>query len=151
MFRSVLASRASEDQGGGSAQGLNRMGAGMGGGSGQFEAIEGPGRSGRCSGGQTEMGEDLGSHAGMLDGGDDLQDATVLEAVLDVDLEHSFTKALPGFRPSGRRSPFKTAPSGFVSSWTQLMEAGAAGGGTSAWSAEGGIGVDRHVRNDVGA
>ena len=126
MFRSVLASRASEGQGGGSAQGLNRMGAGMGGGSGQFEAIEGPGRSGRCSGGQTEMGEDLGSHGGMLDGGNDLQGATALGAVLDVDLEHSFEQLAP-------------------------TEAGAAGGGTSAWSAEGGIGVDRHVRNDVGA
>jgi len=33
-----------------------------------------------------------------------------LGALLDVDLEHSFAKALPGFRPSGRRSPFKTAP-----------------------------------------
>ena len=138
MFRSVLASRASEGQGGGSAQGLNRMGAGIGGGSGQLESIEGPGRcSGRCSGGQTEMGEDLGNHGGMLDGGDDLQGATALGALLDVDLEHSFTKALPGFRPSGRRSPFKTAPGGFVSSRAQLMEAGAAGGGTSAWSAEG--------------
>jgi hypothetical protein len=73
----------------------------------------------------------------MLDGGDDLQGDNALEAVLDVDLEHSFTKALPGFRPAGRRSPFKTAPGGFVSSWPQLMEAGAAGGGTSAWSAEG--------------
>ena len=83
------------------------------------------------------MGEDLGDHGGMFDGGDDLQGATALGAVLDVDLEHSFTKALPGFRPSGRRSPFKTAPGGFVSSRAQLMGAGAAGGGTSAWSAEG--------------
>ena len=43
----------------------------VGGGSRQFESIEGPGRcSGRCSGGQTEMGEDLGNHGGMFDGGD---------------------------------------------------------------------------------
>ena len=41
------------------------------------------------------------------------------------------------FALRGRRSPFKTAPGDFVSSWPQLMEAGAAGGGTSAWSAEG--------------
>ena len=40
-----------------------------------------------------------------------------------------FTKALPGFRTSGRRSPFKTAPGGFRA---QLMRAGAEGGGASA-------------------
>jgi hypothetical protein len=88
MFRSVLASRASEGQGG-AAQELNRMGAGMGGGSGQFESIEGPGRcSGRCSGGQAEMGEDLSDHGACSDGGDDLQRAAALGALLDVDLEH---------------------------------------------------------------
>ena len=43
MFRSVLASRGSDGQQGGSAQGLNRMGSGIGGGSGQLESIEGPG------------------------------------------------------------------------------------------------------------
>ncbi|MDQ3773219.1 MAG: hypothetical protein M3461_01985 [Pseudomonadota bacterium] len=31
--------------------------------------------SGRCSGGQAEMGEDLGDHGGVLDGGDDLKGA----------------------------------------------------------------------------
>ena len=51
MFPGVLASRASEGQGGLSAQGLNRMGSGMGGGSGQLESIEGPRRCwGRCPG-----------------------------------------------------------------------------------------------------
>ena len=83
-----------------------------------------------------------GGGRGLLDGGDDLQSATALGAVRHVDLEHSFLKALPGFRPSGRRSPFKPAPGGFVSSRPQLMEAGAAGGGTSPWSAEG-VGIDR--------
>ena len=83
------------------------------------------------------MREDLGNHGGMLDGGDDLQGAAAVRALFHIDLEHSFTKALPGFRPSGRRLPFKTAPGGFVSSRAQLMGAGAAGGGTSAWSAEG--------------
>ena len=40
------------------------MGTGFGEGSGQLELIEGPGRcSGRCSGGQAEMGEDL--HRGI--------------------------------------------------------------------------------------
>ena len=61
-------------------------------------------------------------------------------AVFQVDIEHPFTKALPGFRPSGRRSPFKTAPDGFVSNRAQLRRAGAAGGGASAWSAEGVLG-----------
>ena len=41
-------------------------------------------------------------------GGDDLQGAAALRAVFHIDLEHSFTRALPGFVPSGRRSPFKT-------------------------------------------
>jgi hypothetical protein len=63
MFRSVLASRASEGQGGGSAQGLNRMGGGIGGDQVLLESIERPGRcSGRRSGGQTSMGEDPGNH-----------------------------------------------------------------------------------------
>jgi hypothetical protein len=77
------------------------MGAGFGGGSGQLESIDDPGRcSARCSSGQAEMGEDLGDHGGMFDGGDDLQGATALGALLDVDLEHSFTKAPPIRAPS---------------------------------------------------
>ena len=132
-FRGVLASRASEGQGGLSAQGLNRMGSGIGGGSGQLESIEGPRRcSGRCPGGPAQMREDLGDHGGIFDGGDDRQGATTLGAVFQVDIEHPFTKALPGFRSSGRRSPFKTAPGGFVSSRAQLMRVGAEGGGASA-------------------
>ena len=79
MFRRVLASRASEGQQGGSAQGLNRMGSGIGGGSGQLESIEGPGRcSGRCSGEQPEVGEQLcfessGFHGVLRPGGTGLQ------------------------------------------------------------------------------
>jgi hypothetical protein len=34
------------------------------------------------------MGEDLGDHGACSDGGDDLQVATALEALLDADLEH---------------------------------------------------------------
>ena len=75
------------------------------------------------------MGENLGNHGGMLDGGNDRQGAAALRAVFHIDLEQSFTKALPGFRPSGRRSPFKTAPGGFVSrgvsSWGQAPREGA--------------------------
>ncbi len=90
------------------------MGAGIGGGSGQLETIEGPGRcSRRCSGGQAEMGEDLGDHGGMLDGGDDLQGAAAQGAVFHIDRENSFEQPGP------------------------LIGAGAARGGTSAWSAEG--------------
>jgi hypothetical protein len=141
IFRSALASRAGAGQGGGSAQGLNRMGAGFGGGSGQFESKALAAARGRCAGGQAEMGEDLGNHGGVYDGGDHLQGATAMGAVLQIDIEHPFTKALPGFRPAGRRSPFKTAPGGFVSEQrAQLRRAGAAGGGASAWSAEGVLG-----------
>jgi hypothetical protein len=59
------------------------------------------------------MGKELGDHGGMLDGGDDLQGATALGSLLNVDLEHSFEQAGPGHG------------------------AGAVGGGTSPWSAEG--------------
>ena len=47
---------------------------------------------------------------GSSHGDDDRQGATTLGAGFQVDIEHPFTKALPGFRSSGRRSPFKTAP-----------------------------------------
>jgi len=39
--------------------------------------------TGRCPGGQAEMREDLGNHGRMFDGGDDLQGATALGALLD--------------------------------------------------------------------
>ena len=77
------------------------------------------------------MREDLGDHGGIFDGGDDRQGATTLGAVFQVDIEHPFTKALPGFRPSGRRSPFKTAPCGCEQP-AQRMRVGAEGGGASA-------------------
>ncbi len=98
------------------------MGSRIGGGSGRLGSIEGPGRcSGRSSGGQAEMGEDLGDHGGMFDGGDDLQGVAALGAVFPIDLEHSFTKALPGFRPAGRRSPFKTRSRRFCDSRAQQL------------------------------
>ena len=77
IWESVLGSRASEGEG--SAQGLNRTGrmpgfyevqdepdgSGDREGSGQLESIEGSGRcSGRCSGGQAEMGEHLDNDGG---------------------------------------------------------------------------------------
>ena len=87
---------------------------------------------------------------GMFDGGDDLQGAAALRALLDVDLEHALIKALPGFHPSGRRSPFKTRSRRFceqtgLSSWGQVPREGAPQRGPLR-----GIDVDRHVRNDVG-
>ena len=69
------------------------------------------------------MREDLGDHGGLFAGGNDLQVAATVRTVFDVDVEYPFTKAFLGFRPSGRRSPFKTAPGGFVSSRAQLMQA----------------------------
>ncbi len=69
------------------------------------------------------MGENLGNHRGIFNAGNDFQGATTVGAVFDVDIEYPFTKALPGFRPSGRRLPFKTAPGGFVSKRAQLMRA----------------------------
>ena len=69
------------------------------------------------------MGENLRNHGGIFDSGNDLQGATTVGAMFHVDIEHPSTKTLPGFRPSGRRSPFKTAPGGFVSSRAQLMRA----------------------------
>ena len=69
--------------------------------------------SGRCPGGPAQMGEDLGDHGGMLDGGDDLQVPPHWE---QCSIWISNTR---------------------LSSRAQLMGAGGAGGGTSAWSAEG--------------
>jgi hypothetical protein len=73
-MRGVLASHANAGQRDLSAQEAGPDGMGVGGGSAQFESIEG----GRCS----------GAVPGRTSGGDDLQGATALEALLDVNLEH---------------------------------------------------------------
>ncbi len=70
------------------------------------------------------MSEDLGDHGGVFNGSDDFQGAPAMGTVIDIDIEYPFTKTLPGFRPSGRRSPFKTAPGGFVSNRALLMRSG---------------------------
>ena len=67
------------------------------------------------------MGENLGNHGGIFDSGNDLKVAATVGAMFHVDIEHPVTKTLPGFRPTGRLWPFKTAPGGFVSSRAQLM------------------------------
>jgi hypothetical protein len=48
------------------------------------------GSAGRCADGQAKMREDLGNHGGIFDGGDDLQGAAAVGAVLNIDIEHLF-------------------------------------------------------------
>ena len=62
----------------------------------------------------------------MFDGGDDLQGATALGALLDVDLEHSFTKPSLAFalQAGVRRS---NRSQRFCEHRAQLMGVGAAG------------------------
>jgi hypothetical protein len=77
-------------------------------------SVESPGRgSGRCPGGQAEVGEDVRNDGAMFDGGDDLQRAAATGAVFQVDIEHPLEQ--PGPAQAGRRC----------------------GRGASAWSAEG--------------
>ena len=54
------------------------------------------------------MSENSGDHRGIFNGGDDFQGAAAIRTVFNVDIEYPFTKTLPGFRPLGRHSPFKT-------------------------------------------
>ena len=69
---------------------------------GHLESVEWPrGRSGRCPGGQAEVREDLGDHGGIFDGGDELQGAAALRALLDVDLEYPLEQ--PGLAQAHRR------------------------------------------------
>ena len=82
------------------------------------------------------MVKNLGNHPGFLDGDDDFQFAHAVRAVFDVDIEYPFTKILPGFRPTGRRLPFKIAPGDFVSSRAQLMRTDAEEWGASSWASE---------------
>ena len=41
------------------------------------------------------MSEDLGDHVGVFDGGDDLQRAAAVRAVLNIDIEHPFEQPSP--------------------------------------------------------
>jgi hypothetical protein len=58
-------------------------------------------------GGQTEMVENLRNHGGVFDSGNNLEFAATVGAMFHIDIEHPFTKAFHGFRPSGRHAPFK--------------------------------------------
>ncbi len=42
------------------------------------------------TGGQPEMGENLGNYRGLFDGGNDFQGAATVGAVFDVDIEYPF-------------------------------------------------------------
>jgi hypothetical protein len=94
----------------------NRVGRGLGS-EGHLESVEWPrGRSGRCPGGQAEVREDLGDHGGIFDGGDELQGAAALRALLDVDLEYPLEQPGPAQahrrHGRGRRIPFLSSLSG---------------------------------------
>jgi hypothetical protein len=69
---------------------LNRRGGGSSLGSDRLEGGVPRGCSGRCPGGQAEMGEDLGNHGGMFDGGDDRQGAAAVGTLFNIDSEHPF-------------------------------------------------------------
>jgi hypothetical protein len=45
------------------------------------------------------MGEDLGNHRRIFDGGDDFHGTATVRAVFDVDIEYPFTKAPPWLSP----------------------------------------------------
>ena len=45
--------------------------------------------------GWARLGEDLGDHGGIFDGGDDLQGSDALRTLLDVDVEHPFEQPGP--------------------------------------------------------
>ena len=64
---------------------------------------------GRCARRQVHMGEDLGDHHGIDDRGDDLQAATTVCAVFDIDIDTRLSRQ------------------------AQLMRAGAKAGGLWAW------------------
>jgi hypothetical protein len=90
-----------------------------------LESFEGPGRcSGRCSGGQAEIGEDLGDHGGcsmaamMVPPHSEHCSVSISNARLR---KPSLAFAV---RAGVRRS--KAAPGGFVSSRAQLMGTGTA-------------------------
>ncbi|MGH8658811.1 MAG: hypothetical protein ACREV4_10180 [Gammaproteobacteria bacterium] len=76
------------------------------------------------------MDEDFGDHGEIFDGGNDFQGSAAAGTPFNIDMEYPFTKALTGFHPLGRPSPFKTTPGGFVSSRAQFMRPG-----TEWWSA----------------
>ncbi len=74
------------------AQGLNRMEAGrIRVGSGRLQAIADPGLElGWSSGGPLQMGEDLGHHHGIFDGGDERKGAATMRIGCPGDREHPF-------------------------------------------------------------
>jgi hypothetical protein len=65
-------------------------------GSGRFEQRQGLRRRSRWGpGGRAQMREDLLDHAGIGDGGDDLQAPAKMHAAFDVDVEHALGQTRP--------------------------------------------------------
>ena len=60
-----------------------------------------------------EVGEDLGDHGWMLDGGDDLQGAAAAGAVFQVDIEHPFERAGPTMRAGAAAGDASACPLGY--------------------------------------
>jgi hypothetical protein len=48
------------------------------------------------------MSENPGDHRGIFNGGDDLQGATAIGAMLDVDIEYPFEQACPAYAGASR-------------------------------------------------
>jgi hypothetical protein len=72
------------------------MGGGSGLGSGRLDESEVPRRrSGRCPGGQAEVGKDLGDHGGIYDGGEDRQGAAATQGHCSMSIAntHSSSRA----------------------------------------------------------
>ena len=88
-------------------------------------------RAGRCPGEQAEMGEDLGDHGRIVDGGDDRQGTAATRGHCATLISNTGLRK-PSLAFAGRHSPFKTAPGGFVSNWAKLRRTGAEGWGASA-------------------
>ncbi len=59
------------------------------------EAVGSGSRTGWERGASWDQGEDLGDHGGIFDGGDELQGAAALRALLDVDLEYPLEQPGP--------------------------------------------------------
>ncbi len=49
----------------------------------------------KMTGGQAEMSENLGNHCRVFNGGDDLQGATTVGTVVNVDIEYAFEQGGP--------------------------------------------------------
>ena len=93
--------------------------------------------SGRCSGGQTEIGEDLGNHGGMFDGGDDLQGAAATQGHCSMSISNAVYESPPWLSRFGPAFAVQNRSRRFCEQPGLAHGADATGGRTSPWSAEG--------------